>query len=118
MKVKPLPKSGMPKIVDKVVNVPIYNTDIENTIASLPRMPNESAIVEVELKRKAEMKNTHAHEYIRPLKTTNAVNKLQELGNPHYQDVTINENFEEAVNATKGNYIKLYIFQLILKCVY
>ena len=68
----------MPKIVDKVINVPIYDADIENTITSLPRMPSEASIVEVELKRKIEMKNTHAHAYIRPVATINAAKKLKE----------------------------------------
>ena len=109
MKVAKMPRSGMPKIVDKVINVPIYDADIENTITSLPRMPSEASIVEVELKRKIEMKNTHAHAYIRPVATINAAKKLKDLKNPYYQNITINEKFEDQINTARGRVKPLLI---------
>ena len=66
---------------------------MSKTLSTFPRHPDDAKIVAVQLKRKLEMKNTHLEEYIRPEKCIQAVKKLKELGNPFYQDVTINENF-------------------------
>ena len=68
---------------------------VSKTISMLPRHPDDSKIVAVQLKRKLEMKNSQLEEYIRPAKCIRAVKKLKELGNPFYQDVTIVENFME-----------------------
>ena len=53
------------------------------------------------MKRKLEMKNSQLEEYIRPAKCIKAVEKLKELGNPFYQDVTIVENFMEKEKVCK-----------------
>ena len=51
-KIYQLPKSRMPAVKDKLVNVPIGEMDILNTLVSLPRTPLEGGLVEVKLKRK------------------------------------------------------------------
>ena len=91
----------MKAMVDKVISVPIEEDTISKTISSFPRHPDDAKIVAVQLKRKLEMKNSDLEEYIRPAKCIKAVKKLKELGNPFYQDVTINENFmvNEKVNS-------------------
>ena len=71
----------------------VEEDDISRTISSFPRHPDDAKIVAVQLKRKLEMKNSHLEEYIRPAKCIKAVEKLKELGNPFYKDVTINKNF-------------------------
>ena len=50
MKIKKLPKSMMPAVVDKVINVPMELQDVEKTIHSLPRPPDEAEIIAVKLK--------------------------------------------------------------------
>ena len=99
MKVKKLPTSRMKAMVDKVISVPLEEDDVSKTISALPRHPDDAKIVAVQLKRKLQMKNSHLQEYIRPAKCIKAVLKLKELGNPFYQDVTINENFMEREKA-------------------
>ena len=74
---------------------PIEEDVVSKTISALPRHPDDAKIVAVQLKRKLEMKNTHLSEYIRPEKCIKAVEKLRDLGNPFYQDVTVNPNFME-----------------------
>ena len=49
-----LPKSRWTAFTDKIVNVPITNEDINNTIELLPRTPKEAGLIGVALKRKLE----------------------------------------------------------------
>ena len=53
-------------MTDKIVNVPITNEDISNTIELLPRTPKEAGLIGVALKRKLEYKNTHKRQLINP----------------------------------------------------
>lgn len=93
MKVKKLPTTRMKSMLDKVISVPLEQEDVSKTMSSLPRHPDDSKIVAVQLKRKIRMKNSHLEEYIRPAKCIKAVEKLKELGNPFYKDVTVNKQF-------------------------
>ena len=95
MKVKKLPTTRMKAMHDMVISVPIEEDDISKNISALPRHPDDANIVAVQLKRKVLWKNTHLEEFIRPAKCIKAVVKLKELGNPFYQDITIDENFME-----------------------
>ena len=63
--------------------------------------PDDAKIVAIQLKRKLQMKNSHLEEYIRPAKCIKAIQKLQELGNPFYQNVQINEHFMEKDEVSK-----------------
>ena len=84
-KIYQLPKSRMPAVKDKLVNVPIGEMDILNTLVSLPRTPLEGGLVEVKLKRKENYKNVHRQEFIDPKKLYGALDFLKRSGNPHYQ---------------------------------
>ena len=55
------------------------------------------------------MKNSQLEEYIRPAKCIKAVKKLKELGNPFYQDVTIDENFMDKEKVCKSDKFTFYI---------
>ena len=93
MKIKKLPTTRMKAVIDKVISVPIENQDVENTVRTLPRKPEDAQIVAVQLKRKLEMKNSHLREYICPQLLVKALKKLKELGNQYYKDVQIDEAF-------------------------
>ena len=54
MKIFQLPKSRWTALKDKIINIPIKDDDIVNTITSLPRTPDEAGLIEVDLKRKVE----------------------------------------------------------------
>ena len=103
MKVKKLPTTRMKALKDKVISVPLEEDDISKNISkiALPRHPDDAKIVAVQLKRKLQMKNSHLEEYIRPAKCIKAIQKLQELGNPFYQNVQINEHFMEKDEVSK-----------------
>ena len=93
MKIKPMPKHQNVKIVDRVINVPLHDIDITKTITSLPRTLDSAYLVNVEFKRKLDMKDPHMESNIRASAPLNAVKKLIELGNPFYIDVKVDENY-------------------------
>ena len=94
-KVFKLPKSRMAAVKDKIVNIPIGDEDVLNTVQALPRTPSEAGLVEVKLKRKLEYKNYHQYEYIDPEKIFQALKYLKDSGNPHYQFFDDRNEFEK-----------------------
>ena len=92
-----LPKSLWTGVKNRLVNVPIFESDIEETIKSLPRTPSQAGLVKVKLKRKKSMKNTHMEQYIDVNKIKKALNLLISLDNPHYRNMSIVENYEDFV---------------------
>ena len=94
-KIVQLPKSRWSGTKDKIVNVPINDQDIVDTVERLPRTPDEAGLVCIELKRKLEYKNTHKKEYISVSKVEKALDTLYDLGHPDYQFVGDMAGFEE-----------------------
>ena len=92
-----LPKSLWTGVKNRLVNVPILETDIEETIKSLPRTPGQAGLVKVKLKRKKSMKNTHLEQYINVEKCKKALNLFVEQGNPLYANISIIEDYEDFV---------------------
>merc|ERR1712239_100984 len=84
-KIYQLPKSRWTALKDRLINVPINDEDIRNTIEKMPRTPNEAGLIGVALKRKKEYKNTHKHQLIDPTKLFKMLTKLKESGDKHYQ---------------------------------
>ena len=94
-KIVQLPKSRWSATKGKLVNVPINDEDVVNTMESLPRTPDEAQLICVELKRKLEYKNKHKEAYISVSKVEAALDTLYDLGHPHYQFVADMGGFEE-----------------------
>ena len=84
-KIYQLPKSRWTALTDRIINVPITNEDILNTVQSLPRTPKEAGLIGVSLKRKLEYKNIHKRQLVNPEKMLRMLELLQKSGNPHYQ---------------------------------
>ena len=84
-KIYQLPKSRWTALKDKIVNVPINEDSILNTIEALPRTPQGAGLIGVALKRKKEYKNTHKNQLINPEKMFRMLDKLKRYKNPHYQ---------------------------------
>ena len=84
-KIYQLPKSRWTALKDRLINVPINDEDILNTIQNMPRTPNEADLIRVALKKKKEYKNTHKRQLIDPSKLFKMLNKLKLSGNKHYQ---------------------------------
>ena len=86
MKIKKLPKSRMQAIADRVINVPIMDEDIINTVTSLPRPPDKSGLVGVRLKRKMDLKNAHIESFVRPFMLFEALKTFKALGKREKRD--------------------------------
>ena len=85
MKIFQLPKSRWTALKDRIINVPVHEDDIVNTMTRLPRTPNEAGLIEVDLKRKVEYKNSHLKQLIDPKKCFKMLELLKRSGNRHYQ---------------------------------
>ena len=80
-----LPKSRWTALKDKIINVPVKDDDIVNTMTRLPRTPNEAGLIEVDLKRKVEYKNSHLQQLIDPKKCFKMLELLKRKKNIYYQ---------------------------------
>ena len=95
MKIFQLPRSRWSAVKDKIVNVPIEDTSILQTVNSFPRLPSDAGILPVKLKRKVSYKAHHLKQYIRPNIVLKSLEVLKDMGNPHYQFVASTEHYEE-----------------------
>ena len=67
-KIFQLPRSRWTALTDKIINVPIPTEAINNTIAQLPRTPDQAGLVGVALKRKMTLKGDHKRQLVNPEK--------------------------------------------------
>ena len=84
-KVYQLPKSRWTALKDRLINIPINDDDIVNTLEQMPRTPRDAGLVGVALKRKKEYKNSHKNQLIDPNKLFKMLEKLKRNGNTYYQ---------------------------------
>ena len=94
-KIYQLPKSRWTALSDKVINVPINDQDIIETVDRLPKTPKEARLVGVSLKRKLEYKNPHKRQLVDPRKIMEMLKLLKESGNPYYQFYNDLHDFKE-----------------------
>jgi len=93
MKILGLPRGKQKAMHGAAVNVPC-NPD--ETCGILPRIPSSSSVITIKLKRKLKYRGHVFHQTIRPWKIKRALHFLKFIQkNPHYQDVVINDNWEE-----------------------
>ena len=90
---------------DRVINVPLEDADIEKTVSTLPRHPEQAHLVAVQLKRKIELKTSQLEGFIRPNIVVKALKTLKSRGNIFYKDININENFMESENMDLDNQV-------------
>ena len=93
MKIFKMPRSRWSAVKDRIINVPITDNDISQTMSRLtkfPRSMGDGVLVPVQWKRKLEYKQNVAEAYVNPQKLVNA---LKFLKNKHvaYKDIEINE---------------------------
>ncbi|KAL9977496.1 hypothetical protein ACROYT_G014904 [Oculina patagonica] len=87
------PRGRQLKIHGNIVNVP---ADVTNTVSSLPRLPNESGTIKVNLKRKLQYKSAALSLNIRPVKVVQAAIWLVNNKSLYReQGITLNQNLCE-----------------------
>ena len=72
---------------DRTVLVPIEDTEVMNTMQTLPRSLDDSVVFGVNFKQMKNMKNIHVTGYFWPTKMYQALVTLKSLVNQHYQTV-------------------------------
>ena len=82
------PRGGQVKINGNIVNVP---ADVINTVNMLPRFPNETSTIKVNLKRRLQYKSSALSPNVRPNKVAEAAEWLVNNGNL-YKDEGITFN--------------------------
>ena len=49
---------------DRLINIPINDSDVMQTVERLPRMPSEAGLLEIKRKQKLEYNNFHKKEFV------------------------------------------------------
>ena len=93
LKIFLLAKSRWTGLRDKIINVPISDQSVNNTLLKLPRTPAQAGLVGVKLKRKKEYKNAHKSQLINPEKLFRMLKKLQDSDNPDYRNIFSHEEY-------------------------
>ena len=101
IKVREMHKSGMSKMNDHVINVPIGDDDIIKTVNALPRTQINNGLVTVGLKRDMAMKNFHKLQLVRPDKVHEAILYLKD-NHPSYTNIDISSLDEWHTNFLIG----------------
>lgn len=91
MKMVALPCGKQRAIHGPAVNVP---TDLHPVCTLLPRLPSQTQVVPMKLKRKLCYKGHYMYDYVRPVKVLAALEWLK-AKNPLYQEVQINCDWQE-----------------------
>ena len=94
IKIFTLKSSLMPAMKDKCVVIPLDKKDIQDTMDSLPRLPSESGIIDIQWKRRVGQKNAHLQAKVDPSRIFNALQFLKDSGNPHYSNTQTREEYE------------------------
>ena len=91
MKMVALPSGKQRSIHGPAVNVP---SKVDTICDLLPRLPSQSELVPLKLKRKVAYRGHYMYDYIRPHKLLDALRYLK-ANNPLYADIDINEQWVE-----------------------
>ena len=89
MKMVALPSGKQRSIQGPAVNVP---SKLDSLCTMLPRLPTETELLALKLKRKLNYKGHYMYDYVSPEKLTNALRWLK-ANNPLYAEVNVNEQW-------------------------
>ena len=88
LKIRELHKTGMKKINDRVINVPLDDEDVIKTVTSLPRSKKNHGLIAVGLKRDEIYKDFHILDMIDPKKVFEGLKYLIE-NHPQYYNINV-----------------------------
>ena len=95
MKMIALPSGKQKAIHGPAVNVP---AKVDTVCEVLPRLPLQTEIIPLKLKRKVAYRGHYMYDYVTPQKTLDALKFLQ-ANNPLYAHVSVNEQWVEQAMA-------------------
>ena len=102
LKIFELPTSRWKASSSKIVNVPIGDDQIKQTMNSLPRIPAEAGVIPIRFKRKLEYKGFIHDSFVDVKKLEDALKTLKQLQNPYYEFVEINQNYLQMVEENEN----------------
>ena len=91
-KIMQAPRGKQLKINGNIVNVP---ADITNTVSMLPRLPDETGTIKVNLKRRLQYKSSASSLNVRPHKVVQAANWLVENSSLYKEGITFSQHWLE-----------------------
>ena len=94
-KIKLLPKSRWNALIDKTVNVPIFESDVLQTVSRLPRTPAEGNLVPVQLKRRLKYPGIHHQEHVDVEKMLKALRTFKAWENRFYKFIPEEEDYRK-----------------------
>ena len=65
-----------------------------NTVESLPRLPSESGIIDIQWKRRIGQRNAHLQAKVDPNRIFNALEFLRKCGNKYYMNTQSRDEYE------------------------
>jgi hypothetical protein len=97
-----LPKSRQKGIKDRIVNVPLSESDVISTVQRLPRLPEESNVVPVIFKRRLGYVHGYLQSFIKVPRIFKALKTLNRLGNKHYDfKITDEKEYQQTLEDHK-----------------
>ena len=102
MKMVALPSGKQRSIHGPAVNVP---SKVDTICDVLPRLPSQSELVPLKLKRKIAYRGHYMYDYVTPQKLLDALRFLK-ASNPLYADIDVNEQWVEAAMANNEELCK------------
>ena len=94
-KIFQLKVSGWSALSDKVINVPIEEDSVLNTIKQIPRTPDEAGLIGIELRRRKGRETFIKPQLVNPTKIFKMLDKLKSAGNPYYKFYDDYTSFEK-----------------------
>ena len=107
MKMVALPSGKQRSIQGPAVNVP---SKVDTICNMLPRLPSQSELVPLKLKRKLAYRGHYMYDYITPQKLLDALTFLK-ANNPLYVDIDINEEWLEVAMANDAKLCECLVEQ-------
>ena len=68
------------------------HSEVDTLCNKLPRLPSQSELIPLKLKRKLSYKGHYLYDYVTPERLLNALRYLKS-NNHYYKDITINDNW-------------------------
>ena len=105
MKMVALPTGKQRSIHGPAVNVP---AKVDTVCSVLPRLPSQSELIPLKLKRKLAYKGHYMYDYITPQKLLDALSFLK-ANNPLYADIDVNQEWLEAAVANDTEFCEYLV---------
>ena len=89
---------------DKVINVPVREEDMLNTVQSMPKTPDEAGLIQLNWNYKKDIKTPYKSELVRPKLILDLLSYLKNHKNPYYQFYDDYQTYKKRLDAVKITY--------------